>query len=101
MLTTESTAALTAASLGILDYEIVMAEFGFYISINGFVDLTKCSGYSLDASGHIVLKQEHGEVFLQQVPEMFAKLIDEQEAIIFARYEDGEMVDAENLVRKF
>jgi hypothetical protein len=105
MMVSSDTAAkpmpVTPGSLGILDFEVVMAEFGFYLSVAGFVELTECLGYSINESGHIVLRQRQGEVVLQQVPEMFVELIEKQESIIFARYENGDLVDAEELIREF
>lgn len=84
---------------GLIDYDVVLSDSGFFISINGSLDFAKCGGYSINEAGCIVLEQEYGDVVLHPVPDMFRNLIDTSASIIFVRFENGELIDAKNVNR--
>ena len=89
----EDVIEIDLAQIGVVDYEIVMAAPGFFISINGGVDLSLCTGFSFYKDRHISLATGYGEIILQRVPEKYAEMIASAESIDFVRFEKGELVD--------
>lgn len=87
----------TVEEVALIEYDVVLSDSGFFISVNDELDLAGSDGWYLNEAGCVVVEQEYGEAVLKPVPEMFRKLIEEAEVVIFVRFEGGELVDAKDL----
>lgn len=85
---------------GLLACDVVLSDSGFFISVDGPLDLAGCEGYSINEAGCIVLQQEYGEAVLHPVPDAFRDLVEAPASIMFVRFDDGDLADAKDVSRK-
>jgi hypothetical protein len=96
---TEITSAIELAKT-LTSFDVVSSEDDFFISLNGQVLPSECTGYSIDENKCFVLHQEAGDVVTFPIPEFFQSYFMETEKILFVRFMNGEVFDANELSKE-
>ncbi|MFA6015952.1 MAG: hypothetical protein WC742_12880 [Gallionellaceae bacterium] len=81
-------------------YDILLNEDDFFISVNGVVKPSDCSGFSVDENECLVFHQDQGDVVSYPVPDTFKELIASSKKILFVRFEEGDVEDACELTKE-
>lgn len=98
----QGTVMAAGPSIGVLpSYEVVLSADDFFISVNGPVIPSECSGFLVNENGCLVLRHDEGDVILLPVPAKFMELISSIARILFVKFWDGEVVDTCELPRAF
>lgn len=89
--------SLQAASL--LNYEFVVSDDDFFVSVNGGCEPSKCDSYRIDGNGCFVLQGGIDEFVSVPIPAKFRELLADAQEIMFVHFENGEETDANVLPR--
>ncbi len=81
-------------------FEVVLSEDDFFVSVNGQVLPSECSGFSLDENNCLVLHHEHGDVVSFPVPNEFLELVKSSDRILFVKFDNGVVVDGQDLTKE-
>lgn len=91
--------ALVSALSALVSYEIVLNTEDFFISVNGPMVPSQCSGFSVDENMCLVFHHEAGNIISYPLPGAFEELITTSERVLVAKFCGGTVVDAKVLER--
>jgi len=83
----------------LMSYEIVLNAEDFFISVNGPMVPSQCSGFSVDENMCLVFHHEAGDIISYPLPGAFEELITTSARVLVVKFWDGAVVDAKVLER--
>lgn len=96
----QATAVLIEPKAVLASYDVLLNEDDFFISVNGVVKPSDCTGFSIDENECLVFHQDQGDVVSYPVPDTFKELIASSKQILFVRFEEGDVEDACELTKE-
>lgn len=95
----ERDSVLASALSALMSYEIVLNTEDFFISINGPMVPSQCSGFSVDENMCLVFHHDTGNIISYPLPGAFEELITTSERVLVVKFWHGTVVDAKVLER--